>query len=69
MNLKNITIKDTSELIKNKEISPVELTKAYLERIEAVDKDINTYITVLSEEALKSAESAEKEIKPIIQNA
>ena len=62
MNLKNITIKDTSELIKNKEISPVELTKAYLERIEAVDKDINTYITVLSEEALKSAESAEKEI-------
>ena len=47
MNIKNITIKETAALIKDKKISPVELTKAFLERIETVDKDLNTYITVL----------------------
>ena len=62
MNIKNITIKETAALIKDKKISPVELTKAYLERIETVDKDLNTYITVLSDQALKTAESAENEI-------
>ncbi len=62
MNIKNSTIKETAALIKDKKISPVELTKAFLERIETVDKDLNTYITVLSDQALKTAESAEKEI-------
>ncbi|MEE9194176.1 MAG: Asp-tRNA(Asn)/Glu-tRNA(Gln) amidotransferase subunit GatA [Thermodesulfobacteriota bacterium] len=62
MNIKNITIKETAALIKDKKISPVELTKAFLERIETVDKDLNTYITVLSDQALKTAESAENEI-------
>ena len=62
MNIKDITIKEASDLIRDKKISPVELTKAFLERIETVDKDLNTYITVLSEHALNTAESAEKEI-------
>lgn len=62
MNIKNITIKEAAALIKDKKISPVELTKAFLERIETVDKDLNTYITVLSDQALKTAESAENEI-------
>ena len=62
MNIKNITIKETAELIKDKKISPVELTKAFLERIESVDKEINSYITVISDQALESAESAEQEI-------
>ena len=38
MNIKNITIKETAALIKDKKISPVEITKAFLERIETVDK-------------------------------
>lgn len=62
MNIKDITIKEASDLIRDKKISPVELTKAFLERIETVDKELNTYITVLSEHALNTAESAEKEI-------
>lgn len=62
MNIKDITIKEASELIREKKISPVELTKAFLERIEAVDGDLNSYITVLADHALNTAESAEKEI-------
>ena len=45
------------------EITSVEATKAYLDRISAVDKDINAYITVMTEQALKSAEEADRMIK------
>ena len=37
------------------EITSVEATKAYLDKIGAVDKDINAYITVCTEKALKDA--------------
>ncbi len=42
------------------ELSSVEATKTYLDRIGAVDKDINAYITVMNEEALKAAEEADR---------
>ena len=45
------------------EITSVEATKAYLDRIGAVDKDINSYVTVDTEGALKAAEEADKKIK------
>ena len=35
------------------EITSVEATKAYLDQIGAVDKDINAYVTVDTEGALK----------------
>lgn len=44
------------------EISSVELTKAYLKEIEA-QKDLNAYITVTADLAIKQAELADKNIK------
>ncbi|MCZ6615310.1 MAG: amidase, partial [Chloroflexi bacterium] len=49
-------------IIERKEISPVALTKAYLERIEALNPRLNAYITVLSDAALADAREAEAEI-------
>jgi len=51
-----------SRLIQSKEVSPIEATEAYLDRIEQVDGKLNSYITVCREEALKSAQEAEQEI-------
>ncbi len=45
-----------------KEISAVELTKDYLDKIEKKDKALNSYITVCSESALSDAKSAQKAI-------
>ncbi len=42
------------------EITSVEATKAYLDKIGAVDKEINAYVTVDTEGALKAAEEADK---------
>jgi aspartyl-tRNA(Asn)/glutamyl-tRNA(Gln) amidotransferase subunit A len=53
---------ELSTLIKAKEVSPVEATQAYLDRITLVDSKLNSYITVCREEALAQASKAEKEI-------
>ena len=62
MELPFLSIRDVSELIKRKEVSPVELTHSILDRIEDVDSKIHAYITILRGEALKAANEAEKEI-------
>ena len=51
-----------SELIRSREVSPVEATEAYLDRISEIDDKLNSYITVCREEALAAAQEAEKEI-------
>jgi aspartyl-tRNA(Asn)/glutamyl-tRNA(Gln) amidotransferase subunit A len=51
-----------SNAIRNKQVSPKEVTGKLLQRIEAVNPIINAYITVLFEEAMASASKAEQEI-------
>ena len=51
---------ELSGLIKAREVSPLEATEAYLERIEAVDEKLNSYITVCRDEAMAEARSAEE---------
>ena len=46
-------------LIASKEVSPVELTELYLDRIERLDPQLNSYLTVSRDEAMRSARSAE----------
>lgn len=62
MELYNLTAHELSDMIKNKEISAVELTKAQLDRIEKVDQKVESYITVCHDEALKKAEEIQKKI-------
>ncbi|MGE5253370.1 MAG: amidase [Planctomycetaceae bacterium] len=56
------TLHSLSKALRKKEISPVEITRAYLQRIETFDRKINSFITVLPRQALKAARSAEKEL-------
>ena len=56
------TIQELSQKLKNKEISAVELTKEYLDNIHVANGDINAYITVCDEEAIKMAEKADEKI-------
>ena len=45
--------------IRAKKLSPVEVTKALLDRIEKINPSVNAYCLVTSEMALKQAEEAE----------
>ena len=42
------------ELIAEKQVSPVEITQLYLERIDRLDPQLNSYLTVTSEIAMTS---------------
>ena len=57
-----LSVAELSRLIEAKEVSPVEATQAYLERIDQVDGKLNSYITVCREEALQAAREAESAI-------
>jgi len=50
------------EMLKKKDISPVELIQTFLERIEKVNPRINAYVTLVPEMALEAARKAEAAI-------
>lgn len=62
MKLYELTIKKAHMLLKKKEISSQELTRAVFDRIDSVEKHVGAYITVDSEMALAQAKIADKEI-------
>jgi len=57
-----LTSTEQARLIKMREISPVDLMKASLERIERYDPTLKAWITVKGEQALQEAREAEGEI-------
>ena len=61
-NLCYLTISQAGERLRTQKLSPVELTRAFLDRIEAVDDKLHCYILVTAEEALRQARTAEAEI-------
>ena len=60
--LYEMTIHEAADLLKNKEISAVELTRSVLERINTVEPLIDAYITITGEQALAAAETADRAI-------
>lgn len=57
-----MAIKELHKKLTGGEISAVELAKSYLDKIEANDKSINSYITVCRELAVAEAEAAQEKI-------
>ena len=57
-----LTIREAGDLLKSGQLSPVELTRAFLDRIEQLDGTLQSYITVLHDRAMAAARTAEAEI-------
>jgi aspartyl-tRNA(Asn)/glutamyl-tRNA(Gln) amidotransferase subunit A len=53
---------ELGSLLKTRKVSPVEVMRAYLDRIDAVDPKVGAFITVTRERAVAEAEQAEREI-------
>ena len=53
---------ELAHLIEKRDLSPVEATQAYLERINNLDFRYNSYLTVCQDEALQAARQAEQAI-------
>jgi len=56
------SIAEIAPRIQKKEVSPLELTQAYLDRIDRLNDEYLAYLTILRDESLAAARSAEQEI-------
>jgi len=57
-----LTVAEAASLIAAKQLSPVELTHAYLNRIENLNGTLHAYVRILHDEAITAAEKAAAEI-------
>ena len=60
MTIYDLTLAELRSGLDKRELSAVEITKAYLERIAATNPGINTFITICNETALDEAEAADR---------
>jgi Asp-tRNA(Asn)/Glu-tRNA(Gln) amidotransferase A subunit family amidase len=56
------SISTVAESVRRKELSPVELVRASLDRIEAFDSKLNSFYTLFRDDVLAAARDAEAEI-------
>ena len=64
----NLTITQLREKLVKKEISAKEIVQYYLDRIEKLDKSLNTYISVFAEDSLKQAEDLDNDFNKLKEN-
>jgi Asp-tRNA(Asn)/Glu-tRNA(Gln) amidotransferase A subunit family amidase len=57
------SISQLAERLQRRAISPVEITQAYLDHIQTLDPQLNSYLTVTAERALQDAKAAEMQIQ------
>ena len=57
-----LQVHELAALIKQRETSPVELTQAFLDRIEAVNTPLNAFVTLDADGALAAAKQAQQDI-------
>ncbi|HEA47148.1 MAG TPA: Asp-tRNA(Asn)/Glu-tRNA(Gln) amidotransferase subunit GatA [bacterium] len=63
MKLNELTAHEIGELIKKGEVSSEEVTKSVFKRIEKVEKTINSFVTLIKDEALKQARLVDEKIR------
>ncbi len=66
MNILTLTAVETAKKIKDKQLSVVEVTKAYLDVINKSDKDVNAWLFVDEDRAIKNAEIVQSKIDEMI---
>jgi aspartyl-tRNA(Asn)/glutamyl-tRNA(Gln) amidotransferase subunit A len=64
----NLTITQLREKLLKKEISAKEIVQYYLDRIEKLDKSLNTYINVFAEDSLKQAKDLDNNFDKLKEN-
>ena len=62
MDITELTVHELQEKIKNKELTITEITKAYVDRMNDKEKDVQAFITELKDEALKQSEEIQNRI-------
>ena len=59
MDITELTVHELQEKLKNKELTITDITKAYVNRIDKKEKDVQAFVTTLKDEALEEAKELE----------
>ena len=62
MDITELTVHELQDKLTKKEITVLDITKAYLQNIEEKEDDIKAFVTILKDEALKQAEEVQGKI-------
>ena len=62
MDITELTVHELQEKLKSKELKVIDIVQAYCKKINEVDKDVQAFITPLTEEAVKKAEEIQAKI-------
>lgn len=57
-----LTLSEAADLVRQRQVSPLELVDAALARTEALEPRVNAYITLLADDARRAAREAERQI-------
>ena len=63
MDITNLTVHELQEKLKNKELTIPQITKAYVDRINEKESDVQAFVTTLTDEALESSEKIQSELE------
>ena len=63
MDITELTVHELQEKLKNKELTIKEITEAYIDRINEKEKDVQAFVTELTDEAKKSAEEIQNKVE------
>ena len=59
MDITELTVHELQEKLENKELTITDITKAYVDRIDKKEKDVQAFVTTLKDEALEEAKELE----------
>ena len=62
MDITELTVHELQEKLKNKKLTVTDITKAYVDRIEEKEADVEAFVTTLTDEALKQAKEIQTKI-------
>ena len=63
MDITELTVHELQKKLKNKELTSYDITKAYADRINEKEKDVQAFVTTLTDEALEQAKKIDEERK------
>ena len=63
MNITELTVHELKEKLDKKELTVLEITQAYVDRIREKEKDVGAFVTTLLEESIEKAKKIDEERK------
>ncbi len=63
MNITELTVHELQEKLKNKELTITDITNAYVDRIKEKENDVQAFVTLLTDEAIKQAKDIQSKVE------